>query len=76
MTNPRRRLSVVVAAPRLTLCCPSLDESARDLGAAASKDANEIGQAGGKPESDVIHQGATYYGKDKQSVSVTMPLRA
>ena len=41
----------------------------------ASKDANEIGQAGGKPESEVIHQGATYYGKDKQSVSVTMPLR-
>ena len=42
---------------------------------AASKDAKEIGQTGGKAEADVIGQGAIYYGKEKGSVSVTMPLR-
>ena len=41
----------------------------------ASKDAKEIGQTGGKAEADVIGQGAIYYGKEKGSVSVTMPLR-
>ena len=41
----------------------------------ASKNTNEVGQAGGKVEPDVIAQGTTYYGKEKDSVSVVMPLR-
>jgi hypothetical protein len=40
-----------------------------------SKDEMLIGQAGGKPEHDVITQSSTYYGKDRQSVAVTMPVR-
>jgi DNA-binding IclR family transcriptional regulator len=34
-----------------------------------------VGRAGGKVEPDVIAQGTTYYGKEKDSVSVVMPLR-
>ena len=30
---------------------------------------------GGRAEADVLGKGAIYYGKDKGSVSVTMPLR-
>ncbi len=41
----------------------------------ASKNMNEVGQVGGKVEPDVIVQGTTYYGKEKHSVSVVMPLR-
>lgn len=43
----------------------------------ASRDQADLGQAGGTLEWDVLQQGATYYGKDKEkgSVSVTMPLR-
>jgi hypothetical protein len=41
----------------------------------ASKDETEIGQAGGKAESDVILNGTSYYSKDKESVTVTLPLR-
>jgi len=40
-----------------------------------SKDEKEIGQPGGKTEQDVITQSTIYYGKDKESVSVTMPVR-
>ena len=36
---------------------------------------NEVGRVGGKVEPDVIAQGTTYYGKEKDSVSVVMPLR-
>ena len=34
-----------------------------------------VGKAGGAPELDVIRRGVMYYGKDKESVSVTRPLR-
>jgi hypothetical protein len=41
----------------------------------ASKEEKEVGKLGGKTEQDVIARGTTYYGKDRNSVSVTMPLR-
>ena len=41
----------------------------------ASKDEAKAGQPGGKVEKGVIAQGTTYYGKEKNSVSVVMPLR-
>ena len=41
----------------------------------ASKNTNEVGRVGGKVEPDVISQGTIYYGKEKGSVSVVMPLR-
>jgi hypothetical protein len=41
----------------------------------ASKNAAEAGRAGGKVELDVIAQGTPYYGKEKESVSVVLPLR-
>jgi hypothetical protein len=40
-----------------------------------SKDEKQIGQSGGKAEQDVIARGSTYYGKERDSVSVTMPVR-
>src|SRR2546423_1421167 len=42
---------------------------------AASKEEKEVGEPGAKIEHDVISRGTIYYGKDKGSVSVTMPLR-
>lgn len=41
----------------------------------ASRNTNEVGRVGGKIEQDVIAQGTIYYGKEKESVSVVMPLR-
>ena len=41
----------------------------------ASKNTNEVARVGGKVEQDVIAQGTTYYGLEKESVSVVMPLR-
>jgi hypothetical protein len=41
----------------------------------ASKDETEVGEAGGSTEQDVIEHGGTYYGKGKETVVVTMPLR-
>jgi len=41
----------------------------------ASKDEKEIGQAGAKTEQAVISHGEVYYGKEKDSISVIMPLR-
>jgi hypothetical protein len=41
----------------------------------ASVDPREIGCAGGKGELEVITQGQVYYGKERTSVSVTLPLR-
>ncbi len=40
----------------------------------ASKDAEGIGQPGGKTEQEVIRHGTTYYEKTKKWVSVIMPL--
>jgi hypothetical protein len=41
----------------------------------ASKSTNEVNRVGGKVERDVIEQGTPYYGKEKDSVSVVLPLR-
>jgi len=41
----------------------------------ASRNTNEVNQAGGKVEQDVIEQGTPYYGKEKDSSSVVLPLR-
>jgi len=41
----------------------------------ASGDEKEIGQPGGQTEQAVISRAETYYGKEKTSVSVIMPLR-
>ena len=41
----------------------------------ASKNTNEVGQAGSKIEQDVISHGTVYYGKERDSVSVVLPLR-
>ena len=40
-----------------------------------ARDETQIGGAGGKAEQDVIDRGSIYYGKGKESVVVTMPLR-
>lgn len=41
----------------------------------ASSDPSERGQPGGKSEREVISTGETYYGKEKDSVSVISPVR-
>ncbi|HLP77323.1 MAG TPA: family 16 glycoside hydrolase [Candidatus Paceibacterota bacterium] len=41
----------------------------------ASNDEKELGQSGGKTEQDVITGGNSYFGRGKDSVTVTMPLR-
>lgn len=41
----------------------------------ASKDAGEVGEAGGEAEKSVITGGKVYYGKGKENVSVVQPLR-
>jgi hypothetical protein len=41
----------------------------------ASKEEKEVGQPGGKTEQEVLGRGETYYGKEKDVVSVIMPLR-
>jgi len=41
----------------------------------ASKQAAEVGRAGGKIELDVIEQGTPYFGKERETVSVVLPLR-
>ena len=42
---------------------------------AGSKNEKDAGSAGGKVEKDCIASGHIYYGKEKQAVSVVMPLR-
>jgi hypothetical protein len=43
----------------------------------ASKDPKDLRQRGGKVETDVVHNGKSYYGRDKKAgtVTVTAPLR-
>lgn len=41
----------------------------------ASKDDKDLGQPGGKTEKDVISSGTAYFGREKGSVSVALPLR-
>ena len=57
----------------LQVFVPGIDPKTSRL--IASKSTNEVGRAGGKVEPDVIAQGTTYYGKEKDSVTVVMPLR-
>ena len=52
-----------------------LDSSSPSPRLLASKKTNEVSRAGGKIEQDVIAQGTPYYGKEKESVSVVLPLR-
>ncbi len=40
----------------------------------ASKDEKEVQQPGGETEKDVIKHGSVYYGKDKETVGVILPL--
>jgi hypothetical protein len=49
------------------------DKEAKTTRLIASKNESELGQAGGKTEREVISKGQIYYGKDRNSVSVTMP---
>ena len=42
---------------------------------AASKEASELGEAGGNPEKTTISGGKIFYGKSKETVSVVQPLR-
>ena len=41
----------------------------------ASKNEKEIGQPGGKTEQDVISNGKGYFGRNRSSVTITLPLR-
>ena len=41
----------------------------------ASSKTNELNRVGGRVEQDVIEQGTPYYGKEKEFVSVVLPLR-
>jgi hypothetical protein len=51
------------------------DKETRGTRLVASIDPKELGQAGAKTEQEVIATGETYYGKEKDVVSVIMPLR-
>jgi hypothetical protein len=57
----------------LKIYVPSADPKAPRL--IASKDASEVGKSGAKIEEDVIKNGTIYYGKEKGTALVTMPLR-
>ena len=41
----------------------------------ASANDQELGQAGGRTEQDVIKTGHSYYGKGRETVTVMLPLR-
>jgi len=41
----------------------------------ASKDGKDLGKAGGLTEQEVIKTGHSYYGKDRETVTVVLPLR-
>jgi hypothetical protein len=74
-----------------TLVSDTLQEYARVLGmkifairpgetnllVVAAKDPKELHQMGGKAENDVVHNGKSYFGRDKKAgtVTVTVPLR-
>ena len=57
----------------LRVYAPAKDQQSTRL--IASGNEHELGQAGSPTEQDVIRRGETYYGKDKDSVSVIVPLR-
>ena len=52
-----------------------LDDEPKTPRLLASKNTNEVSRVGGKVEQDVIAQGTPYYGKEKEFVSVVLPLR-
>ena len=52
-----------------------LDAGSKTPRLLASRNTNEVNRIGGKIEQDVIGQGTPYYGKEKDSVSVVLPLR-
>jgi hypothetical protein len=55
----------------LRICAP--DENGRPR-IIASKDGKETGQPGNDPEKDAAATGAIYFGREKDAVTVTMPL--
>jgi len=57
----------------LKIYVPGSDPEATRM--VASKDEKEVGQPGGKTEQAVISTAQVWYGKEKDSVSVIMPLR-
>jgi len=79
--TPREPLAAVIVRnvvanyPRLRgLKVYTLDEKGEPR-VVASKNPGEVGTPGGKNEKETITQGHIFYGKDKKSVSVVMPLR-
>lgn len=52
----------------------ALDDN-REPRVVGSKQEEALGSPGGESEKDCIANGSTYYGKDRQSVSVVLPLR-
>lgn len=52
----------------------AFDEN-REPRVVGSKHEEAIGSLGGAPEQDCIAEGSVYYGKDRQSVSLVLPLR-
>ena len=80
--TPREPLAQVIVRdtvkdyPRLlglTIYVPGKDPKAPRL--IASKDSTDVGKLGTKIEEDVIKNGTVYYGKEKGTVLITMPLR-
>ena len=80
--TPREPLAAVIVRdtvktyPRLIglkVYVPGSDPKAPRL--IASKDASDVGTFGAKIEEDVIKNGTVYYGKEKGTILVTMPLR-
>jgi len=80
--TPREPLAQVIVRdtvknyPRLlslTIYVPGPDPKAPKL--IASNDSKDLGKLGAKIEEDVIKNGTVYYGKEKGTILITMPLR-
>lgn len=68
--------SVLKKYPRLLgLEIYAADAGTSGLRLIASADGKGVGKPGGEVERDVLEHGTTYYGKGKESVTVTLPLR-
>jgi hypothetical protein len=52
-----------------------LPEKSKEARLIASSNEKELGKAGGKNEVDVLDNGTVFYGREKEEVSVMMPLR-
>ena len=66
---------IVAAYPRLVGVKIYLNDEQGEPRIVASKDAKEIGAAGGASEKSAITQGQVFYGRGKETVSVVQPLR-